>query len=509
MTMRISAVSKSDFAAPQSPHCLVVPLFQEGILSTENLDSDISGALRPLIEDRVFQGKAEEAYYLTTPGGPRKGILALGLGKRDAFNAEVLRRGAGKVAGILRAQRVSSAVFDASENDALPLEAFVEGIMLGQYRFARYKEAPADADAPVQVEDVTILIRSNEKTEQATQRLERVGILCDNANWARDLANTPSNELTPTALGDAAKAMAKQAGCTCEVIDEDHMQRLGMNALLGVAKGSENRARLIVVHYHHADNARTLCLVGKGVTFDTGGISIKPPQNMHEMKFDMCGAAAVLGAVKSAAELKLPINVVVVVPAAENMPGANAQKPGDIVKAYNGKTIQVDNTDAEGRLLLADALSYAVDKFKPERMIDIATLTGGVLVALGNFAAGVMSNNESLVAALQRASDETGERIWRLPLWSDYDKLLETPHADITNIGPPRIASSIIGGCFLKNFVGDTPWAHLDIAGTAYGVKNVSYLDTDHATGFGVRLLAQWLANEAENARGENGSNQS
>jgi leucyl aminopeptidase len=478
----------------------VLPLFQEGILSTESLSEDLSALLRPLLEDRTFQGKAEEAYYLPSPGAGRKGILALGLGKRDAFNAEVLRRCGGKAAEILRRHRIAEAVLDASAHDALPAEAFIEGLVLGQYRFDRFKEAPKDEDAPVRVASLTVLTRTNDKLDQTRRRFERAILGCDNANWARDLANMPSNEMTPTALAEAAKGMAKETGCACEVLDEDHMQRLGMNALLGVAKGSENRARLIVVKYHHSDDARTLCLVGKGVTFDTGGISIKPPQNMHEMKFDMCGAAAVLGAVKTAAELKLPLNVVVVIPAAENMPGPNAQKPGDIVKAYNGKTIQVDNTDAEGRLLLADALAYAVEKFKPERIVDIATLTGGVLVALGNVAAGIMATNEALYAALQLASDETGERIWRLPLWSDYDKLIEAPHADLTNIGPPRIASSIVGGCFLKNFVGDTPWAHLDIAGTANGVKNVSYLNCDDATGFGVRLLAQWLMNEAEHS---------
>jgi len=226
------------------------------------------------------------------------------------------------------------------------------------------------------------------------------------------------------------------------------------------------------------------------------------------MKYDMSGAAAALATVKTAAELKLPVNVVCVVPAAENMPGGNAQKPGDIVKAYNGKTVQVDNTDAEGRLVLADALAYAVDKFKPDRLVDIATLTGAVVVALGHHAAALLTDHEALYAALQRASDETGERVWRFPMWSDYDKLIECAHADINNAGPPREAGTIIGGCFLRNFVGDTPWAHLDIAGTAYGVKNVAYLNND-ATGFGVRLLAQWLANEAENAQAGNGGSAS
>src|SRR5690606_6127284 len=260
------------------------------------------------------------------------------------------------------------------------------------------------------------------------------------------------------------------------------------------------RASLIILRYTHPEARRTFALVGKGITFDTGGISIKPAGRMHEMKYDMGGAAAVLGAMKSVCELKLPVNVVCAVPTCENMISGNAQRPGDIVTAYNGKTIEVDNTDAEGRLILADTLAYILDKHKPDAVVDAATLTGGCVVALGHYAAGLMTTSEALNAAIQRASDETGERVWRLPLWEDYEKLFKGVHADLNNIGPPREASAIVGGCFLRQFVGDTPWAHLDIAGTASGVKHIPYYKKTDATGFGVRLLAHWLRNEAQNS---------
>lgn len=276
------------------------------------------------------------------------------------------------------------------------------------------------------------------------------------------------------------------------------MAKLGMNAILGVARGSEQRANLMVLRYESPGAKRTLAVVGKGVTFDTGGISIKPSESMHEMKYDMSGAAAVLGAMRAIAALKPAINIIALAPAVENMPGANAQRPGDIVKAYNGKTIEVLNTDAEGRLVLADALAYAVDKFKPDCIVDLATLTGACVTALGHYAAGVTATDDALYEALCRASDVSGERIWRLPLWEDYDKLIEGTHADLANIGPRGEAGSIIGGCFLKHFVGDTPWAHLDIAGAAWGGKNISYLRDKDASGFGVRLLTQWILDQAE-----------
>jgi leucyl aminopeptidase len=501
--MRIQVVLKKDFKPEAGRHALAVPVFQDAVL--EAVGTAEAAALRPLVEEQVVRGKAEDVYFLPTPGDGYRGVLALGLGKRESFNAEALRRSAGKAAGTLRHHRVRALALDVTAAEALPVEAFVEGVMLSQYRFDKYKKAN-DEDAPVDVEELVILVKAEEKAEALRKSCERTALWTANANWARDLGNTAPNELTPATLADAAREMAGQVGAKCEVLDEAHLEREGLNALLAVAKGSDQRAVLIVLRYEYPEASTTLALVGKGVTFDTGGISIKQSHKMEEMKFDMCGAAAVLAAFKAVCEQKLPINVVCVVPSVENMPSGNSLKPSDIVKAYNGKTIEVDNTDAEGRLILCDALAYAVAQFKPDRIVDVATLTGGAVVALGHYAAGLMTNNEALCAALQRASDDTGERVWRLPLWEDYDRLIKGKFADLSNIGPSREASTIVGGCFLKQFVGSTPWAHLDIAGTAYGVKRISYLNPDYATGFGVRLLSQWIWNEAENSAKTNGS---
>ena len=277
------------------------------------------------------------------------------------------------------------------------------------------------------------------------------------------------------------------------------MAELGMNALLGVARGGSEAPKLIFLEYRHPEAVRTVALVGKGVTFDSGGISLKPPSKMHEMKFDMCGAAAVLCTMMAVSHLKPVINVIGVIPAVTNMPDGRAQTPGDIVRAYNGKTIEVQNTDAEGRLILADALAYTVDTCKPDVIVDIATLTGAAVVALGHVAAAVLGTDDAVVNGLVASGEATGEVLWRLPLWRDYEKQMEGTFADLSNVGPDREAGTITGAAFLKAFVGNTPWAHLDIAGTAYGVKNKPYLESKYATGFGVRLFTHWLLGQAGN----------
>ena len=494
--MKVTVTTDMDIAWSLST-CVVVPSLELlGILpGSQLLSGDQTSMLKSLAGQRRISGKEYEIYFLAEPHGPSGGILAIGLGDSVSRCAEVLRRGMGKACAVLASNRITHVVFDGTCLTGLPVEALVEGLMLGQYDFARYKEAPADP--PVKVDTITICVAKNAPLDAQRAACERATVMCDAATWARDLANTPPNDMTPTALSCHAAAMAREAGCECTVLDESEMQDLGMGAILGVSRGSGEPAKLIIVEYRHPTATKTLALVGKGLTFDTGGISIKPSTNMHEMKYDMCGAAGVLGAMKAIAALKPVINVVAVVPSSENMPGSNAQVPGDIVKAYNGKTIEVHNTDAEGRLILADALAYTVDKYKPDAIVDAATLTGAGIVALGHYAAGVLGNNDDLTAGLQRAADSTGERIWPMPMWDDYAELIKGTHADLCNIGPQGEAGTIIGACFLKEFVGDVPWAHLDIAGTAWGVKNVPYLDPKHATGYGVRLFAQWVLDEA------------
>ena len=491
--MKLSVVFAREIEALGPAACLALPV-AEGSTSVAGV-ADRS-TLQSVLDAQVFHGKSEEAYFLPWAADGYRGVLLFGIGKPGETTPEQVRRAGGGAACKLRENKIRHLVLDVSQVD-IRAEAFLEGLMFGQYDFCDYKK-PGD-DTPVLVEQFTVVVSDSSDKAAVEAALTRAALVAGNTNLARDLANRASNDLTPTALAEFADDMARELGCKSETLDEDDMSKLGMNALLGVAKGSAERSKLIIVRYTHSKDAPTLAIVGKGITFDSGGISIKPAMGMHEMKFDMCGAAAVLCAFKSIVELKAPVNVVALVPAAENMTGSAAQKPGDIVRAFNGTTIEVHNTDAEGRLVLADALAYAVKTYQPAAMVDLATLTGACVVALGYYAAGVLTNNDPLLAELQQASERSGERIWPLPLWDDYCALIKGTHADLCNIGPKGEAGAIMGGAFLKEFVNGTPWAHQDIAGTAWGGKKISYQNPDYATGYGVRLLTEWILARAQN----------
>ena len=295
----------------------------------------------------------------------------------------------------------------------------------------------------------------------------------------------------------SAEKIAKSAGMKATIFDVSEFQKMGLGSFYGVAQGSVGRvpAKMIIVEYNGGKKGdKPFALVGKGVTFDSGGISIKPSPRMDEMKFDMCGGATVFGLLKAVSDLKPKMNIVFAIGATENMPGSNAQRPGDIVKAYNGKTIEVLNTDAEGRLVLADVLSYVGKNYKPKFMIDFATLTGAVLVALGNRASGLMGNNEKLINKIKKSGEATGEKVWELPLWDEYTKDIKGKYADIQNLGKAG-AGTITAGAFLKEFVGDIPWCHLDIAGTAWGPKEPAYQPNVGATGVAVRMIYHLLEN--------------
>ncbi|MBW7864273.1 MAG: leucyl aminopeptidase [Candidatus Hydrogenedentes bacterium] len=500
--MNIFAVHADELKPVRGETCLVIPLF-------EGAEKIVSGAvgkeclktLQALLGKNILSGKAQSCYYLATPGAKFQGLLTLGLGPEGKLNAETVRRAAGKASALLRGHRTKSLYLDLASAPAFPADAFVEGLVLAQYDFNVYKRPAGDASAPVTVNAVTLITHSGADNDGLARKSHRAALIATGVNGARQLANTAANEMTPTALAEFAKGVARESNCSCTVLDHHEMADLGMNALLGVAKGSAEAPKLILLEYRHPGAKKTVAVAGKGVCFDSGGISIKPAHNMHEMKYDMCGAAAVLCAMMTVANLGPKINVVAVVPAVENKTGARAQTPGDIVRAYNGKTIEVHNTDAEGRLILADAMSYVVDKYKPDALVDLATLTGACVVALGHFAAGVLGNNEPLLQSLVRSGEATGDRLWPLPLWEDYEKLIEGDHADLCNIGPGRDAGTITAAAFLKHFVGGTPWAHIDIAGTAYGVKNAPHLSAKSATGFGVRLLVHWLLAQAETGK--------
>ena len=494
MALRLHVIEPKH-ASFESDACVVVCVYDEpepnfGAVVTERDRT----TLKRLAKRGTVSRKAQEVSYTATPESPYGGVVVLGLGKPDSFNAEVMRRAAGQACATFKRERHKHVVFDASSQDALPVEAFVEGVMLGQYDFLTYKKS--EDDPSVTVEEIIVLASPDSDLEGLRAACGRTVLACQNTNWARDLANTPANDLTPRALAAAAQDVAEQLGCACAVFDENKMLELGMNAILGVGKGSAEPPRLILLEYKPEQYDRTIALVGKGVTFDTGGISLKQAPDMHEMKYDMCGAAAVLGAFKTICQAKPNVRLICAIPSAENRPGPTSYVPGDILKCYNGKTVEVHNTDAEGRLLLCDTLAYVEKHYKPDAIVDVATLTGAMTVALGYFAAGVFTNNDRLQSELELASRATGERIWAFPMWDDYAKLLKGTHADLCNIGPRGIAGSITAACFLKEFVDHTPWAHIDIAGTAWDVKNIPYLNPSHATGFGVRLLSQWVLEE-------------
>ncbi|HSN00712.1 MAG TPA: leucyl aminopeptidase, partial [Rudaea sp.] len=325
----------------------------------------------------------------------------------------------------------------------------------------------------------------------AAGALAQASAIAGGVRFARELGNLPPNICTPAHIAEQALKLAQEhPGVTCEVLEEEHMQKLGMGALLGVAMGSANAPRLIALQWRGAGEAQPYALVGKGVTFDSGGINIKPSAGMEEMKFDMCGAASVLGAFLAAVEMKLKLNLVCVVPAVENMPGGRAQRPSDVVTTMSGQTVEILNTDAEGRLILCDALTY-VQKFKPQVIVDAATLTGACVVALGKHASGLMTQDDALAHELLAAGEATLDRAWRLPLWDDYQSQLETGFADVANIGG-KYAGAITAGCFLARFTEGFRWAHLDIAGSAWDEGRKG-----SATGRPVPLLSQWLLDRA------------
>jgi leucyl aminopeptidase len=413
-------------------------------------------------------------------------LLVVGLGKREGADAERLRVAAAlaaKEAARLEADSVAWALPEAGA-EAAAAEAIVTGTILGAYRFDRFKGADPDEPPPPGIESLRLL-----GPAAVAAPAESARVYAEAQNRARDLQNTPANVAMPAFLAARAEAIAADHDAvSVEVLGPEQIAAKGMGGLVAVSRGGGEPARLIVLRYAGGGSGPTLGLVGKGVTFDSGGISLKPGAGMHEMKFDMSGAAAVLEAVAAIAELGLAVDLVAVVPSTENMPSGSAIKPGDVITQYNGKTVEVNNTDAEGRLILADALAYAVE-LGAERLVDLATLTGAVVIALGSTYAAVVANDDELAAAVARASEESGELTWRLPLHPEFKALMKGTVADLSNLGSKRKAGTITAAAFLEEFVGETPWAHIDIAGTAWDVGR-EYTGSD-GSGFGVRLLVE------------------
>ena len=466
--------------------------------SLAELDRAAGGVVARAITSGDFKGKRDETTLLYPGGAKPERVLLVGLGKPGEVTRNTIRRAAavaGKRARALGAKQLAFAVVPEARNGVSARDlgqAAVEGAAHGAWAFTELKKAAPDEPKP-EVEGVTIVCDQKEMKEVAAG--QRVGdAVAAGQRLTRHLQMLPGNVCTPTYLAERAKQLADQHGFTLTVFDRAKLQQEGMGALLAVAQGSDQEPRFIVLEYRGAGDAPPVALVGKGVTFDSGGISIKPAQNMEDMKFDMSGAAAVLGTFETLGQLKPKLNVVGLIPATENLPSGHAVKPGDVVKSHFGKTIEIINTDAEGRLILCDALSY-VRRFKPSAVIDIATLTGAVVVALGQVAIGAMGNDEPLLTEVREAGERAGERCWPLPLWDEYRDLLKSDIADVKNSGG-RGAGSIAGGWFLREFVEGYPWVHLDIAGTAY-TEGEGPHQAKGPTAVGVRLFTEFILKRA------------
>ena len=478
--------------AQHSANAIVVNLF-EGVTQpgggTGAVDKAMDGAISQVIQDGDCRGKENEFTLIHTLGKlPSPRVVVAGLGKQERFTLDKVRSVAAGVARQLRRHRcetiatITHGAGIAGLDPEACAQAIAEGTVLGLYTFRRHKKPKED---DVDVRELTLVEFDEAKVETLRRGAERGVVLAEAANFARDLANEPSNILTPTEMAERARAMAEETGLECEIFDQPWMEERGMGAFLGVARGSLEPPKFIVLRYRGGGSTH-LALVGKGITFDTGGISIKPAAGMEEMKGDMSGGAAVIAAMGAIARLKPAIDVTAIVPATENMPSGNAIKPGDVLRAMSGKTIEVINTDAEGRLILADGISYAREQ-SPAAIVDVATLTGAISVALGNVAMGAMTNHDALYSRVQRAAETAGDKVWQLPMFDEYKEQIKSNVADMKNTGG-RGAGSITAAFFLKEFVEDTPWVHLDMAGVDFYDKDKGVL-VKGASGIPVRTL--------------------
>ena len=480
---------------------IVVNLF-EGVEqpggATADVDKALDGAISSLIGRGEIKGKFGEVSIIHTFGKLPAGMIAVaGLGKRQDFNVNKIRGVAGEFCRSLRklnCRKIATILHGAGIGDIeleASAEAIAEGALLGLYGFNKYKK-PEYAD----VEEMLVVVREEGKTPVLEPAVHKGKAIAEATNLARDMVNEPANYMTPTRMAEAAKEVATKYNLEFKVFDSKDMEAMGMEALLGVAKGSSQPPQLISLSYKGDERSeKALGFLGKGITFDSGGISIKPSEGMAEMKDDMAGAAAVMAALGAIAQLKPQVNVTAIIPATENLPSGTALKPGDVLKAMNGKTIEVINTDAEGRLILADALSYA-QKLGLSPLIDLATLTGACRIALGTLYSGLFSNDQDLADKVLRAAERTGERIWQMPLPEEYKEQNKSEIANVKNTGN-RYGGAITAALFLAEFVDNTPWVHLDIAGTASSNKE-SGCTVKGATGVGVRTLVELALNTAK-----------
>ena len=497
-------VKKGKLADTKS-QIIILTLFEDSKKLTGvalEIDKKSDGLISELIENGDFQAKPSQISVIYTRGSlPAKRIALVGFGKHSEFNLEKLRAAFAKALQHLRNLNIKDAATSINLN-LIPrkkdqvAQAVAEGSLLGLYQYTPFKTVGRE-----DLKDMEQLnIITDEKDFSLIESaIKKAQIITQAVYFARDLVSAPSNEMTPSIMAQKAREIARRKNVSCKVLDKAKMKEMGMNALLAVASGSNEEPKFIILEYAGGKkSAAPIVLVGKGLTFDSGGISIKPSDKMEEMKSDMSGGAAVMGVIMAAADLHLSLNIIGFIPATENMPGGTAYKPGDILKSYSGKTIEVLNTDAEGRLILADALAYA-SEFKPEAVIDVATLTGACIVALGDDVIGMLGTDDKLKSEIDRAAQTTGELVWELPLWEGYHELIKSDIADYKN-SSGRSAGTITAAAFLSKFAGDAPWVHLDIAGPAWTNKEKNYIPKG-ASGVAVRLLVEFLRNRVQKSR--------
>ena len=461
------------------------------VLGLPKFDTKTTSAINQSLKD--MEGKLGKLSVIPMPGKkPVQRILLAGIGEKENLTKDTIRFVSGKIAQKARELKLSE--FSIISPPSFVTETIsavsqiIEGTKMALYKFEKFKTEKVETSP-----NLTIIVSKSNKISKAIKIAE---IVAEGTIFTKSIANLPPNECTPTTLANFAKTISRKNKMKCTVISKSELKKKGFGGITAVGQGSKNEPKLMILeHNGGSKNEKPILLVGKAVTFDTGGISLKPGANMDEMKFDKCGGCTVLGIMKSVSELKLPINVVGIVPSVENMPGGESYRPGDIIKLYSGKTAEILNTDAEGRLILADALSYGEKHYSPKTIIDFATLTGACIIALGTNVAGMVTNNEKLSAKISDSSKRTTEEVWELPLNQDYMDMIKSDVADMKNIGIGRAAGTITAAAFLRNAIENTPWAHIDIAGVAWtqtATKEKSY-NPKGATGFGVRLILDYL----------------
>ena len=485
---------KSGSPEKQRSACVVVGIFEPRklTLAAELLDNAAHNHLSEIIRRGDMEGKAGSTLLLhNVPGTLCDRVLLVGLGKEKEFGdkeyAEAIRTAVRTLneTGAFDGTLFLTETGVRKRNSAWRVRQASIAAQEVVYRFDQFKSKKDKVRRPLR--KLTFVVDRRSELAAAEEALSQGQAIADGMTLCKNLGNLPGNVCTPTLLAETAQNLAAEHKIDCEILERDEMAELGMHSLLSVAQGSRQAPKLIVLKYKgDKPDAKPIVLIGKGITFDSGGISLKPAPEMDEMKYDMCGAASVLGTLKAVVGMKLPLNLTVIVPAAENMPGGSATRPGDIVTSMSGQTIEILNTDAEGRLILCDALSYAA-RFEPDTVIDVATLTGACVIALGHVASGLYANNDALARELIQAGEEAHDRAWQMPLWNDYQEQLKSPFADMANVGG-RAAGSVTAACFLSRFTRKYVWAHLDIAGTAWKSG------TDKgATGRPVPLLVHFL----------------